>query len=95
MSWRAGYRENTSGFRHREKCSLDIPSPRTWLTTPVESTNLSCQVFGASDPPKARSTALIGLPDCLPSESWRRQLLRSLVIERRYRRFRSQLTMPP
>jgi hypothetical protein len=38
--WRSG----------REKCfSLDIPSPRTWLRTPVESTNRSRQVLGTSD----------------------------------------------
>ena len=29
--------------------SLDIPSPRTWLTTPFESTNRFCQVLGTSD----------------------------------------------
>src|SRR5258708_2290998 len=61
----AGCREINLRIRRREKNVLDIPSPRTWLTTPVESTKRSRQVFGTSDPAECavncfyRSTAFI------------------------------------
>ena len=46
----AGRQGNIFSFRSREKNVLDFSSPRTWLTTPVESTKRSRQVFGTSDP---------------------------------------------
>jgi len=61
----AGRQGNIFSFRSREKNVLDFSSPRTWLTTPVESTKRSRQVFGTSDLAECavncsyRSTALI------------------------------------
>ena len=48
LSWCKGHSQQLSTQEHGATAVLRA-SPRTWLTTPVESTNRSCQVSGASD----------------------------------------------
>ena len=60
----AGFRRENPRLRRREKNVLDIPSPRTWLTTPVESTKRSRQVFGTSDPAECAVNCSYRSGDC-------------------------------